>query len=270
MEPETGHPEKFKNLLDLIARLRSPAGGCPWDIKQRSRDVGRYLIEESYEVLDALESGRDESIREELGDLLFQILFLARIGEEEGRFDIGGVIDSVTEKMVRRHPHIFGDAVVSGAEEVKANWDRIKAEQEGKGKGQSLMDSVPRSMPPLLKAEKITRQAAKVGFDWDSAEAVLSKVEEEIREFRESLDRGKREDVEAEIGDMLFSVVNLARFLEISADGALGAANRKFLSRFSFIEKTLKGQGRTLQDAGLEEMDALWELHKKIEAGETT
>lgn len=270
MEAQSGILEQLNELLKLIARLRAPEGGCPWDVKQRSTDVGRYLMEEACELIDALESGPDESIREELGDLLFQILFLARIKEEEGSFDIGDAIRTVTEKMIRRHPHVFGDVNVSGAEEVKANWETIKKGEEGRSGKQFLLDKVPRSLPALLKAEKITREASRVGFDWESAPAVLEKVEEEIREFRESLEKGEAKEIKAELGDILFSIVNLSRFLGISADEALRGANRKFLERFRFIEDTLKKQGKSLEEAGLGEMDALWDLYKKKETGDFT
>jgi MazG family protein len=263
-----GSTERFKNLLDLIARLRSPEGGCPWDIKQDSLDVGKYLIEEAYEVLDALEFGTPVDLREELGDLLFQILFLARIEEEKGRFDISDVLLEITEKMVRRHPHVFGETTVSGAEEVKANWEAIKSvEKAEKGvstEGESLLGKVPRSMPTLLRAQKITEGAAKVGFDWDNVDGILAKIEEEIGEFRASEASGVKKDITSEIGDILFSTVNLARFLGISAEEALRATIEKFTRRFQFIEESLKQQGKSIEDAGIDEMDSLWELYKKV------
>jgi tetrapyrrole methylase family protein/MazG family protein len=266
-----GSPERFKDLLELIIRLRSPKGGCPWDIKQDSRSVGRYLIEEAYEVLDALDYGKPADLREELGDLLFQILFLARIEEEKGRFDIGDVLREITEKMVRRHPHVFGDTTVSGAEEVKANWETIKsAEKAEKGLSAaagSRLGKVPRSMPSLLRAQKLTENASKVGFDWNSVDGILAKIEEEIGEFRASLAGGDREDISSEIGDMLFSTVNLARFLGISADDALRSSIQKFTERFLFVEETLKEQGRDIETAGIDEMDALWEFYKNKHAG---
>lgn len=262
--PET--TEKFQNLLDLITRLRSPEGGCPWDIKQESRDIGKYLIEEAYEVLDAINSGTPGDLREELGDLLFQILFLVRIEEEKDRFDISDVMQEITEKMVRRHPHVFGNIAVSGAEEVKANWEIIKSiEKAEKGlgtAGESRLGKVPRSMPALLKAQKITGNASKVGFDWESPDGILAKIEEEIGEFRASLAEGSKENMKSEIGDILFSTVNLARFLGISAEEALRATIEKFTERFRFVEESLKEQGKKIEDAGIDEMDSLWELYK--------
>jgi len=259
--------EKFQNLLDLIIRLRSPEGGCPWDIKQGSRDVGKYLIEEAYEVLDALHFGTPGDLREELGDLLFQILFLARIEEDKGRFDISDVLQEITEKMVRRHPHVFGDTIVSGAEEVKANWEVIKslekAEKGMRTEGESRLGKVPRSMPALLRAQKMTEDAAKVGFDWENVDGILAKIEEEIGEFRASLASGIKEDMKSEIGDILFSTVNLARFLGISAEEALRATIEKFMQRFRFVEESLKEQGKSIEDTGIDEMDSLWELYKK-------
>ncbi len=267
----SGGPEKFKNLLDLITRLRSPEGGCPWDIKQDIRTVGKYLIEEAYEVLDALDSGKPGDLREELGDLLFQILFLARIEEEKGRFDIGDVLEEITEKMVRRHPHVFGDATVSGVDEVKANWEAIKtvekAEKGASAEGEGRLGKVPRSMPALPRAQKITEAASRVGFDWDSVDGILAKIEEEIGEFRAALAGGAREEISGEIGDILFSTVNLSRFLGISAEEALRAAIKKFSDRFRFVEETLKEQGRSVETAGIAEMDSLWELYKKKNPG---
>lgn len=266
MAPLPSTTEKFRNLVELIIRLRSPGDGCPWDIKQDSPDIGKYLIEEAYEVLDAIDSRVPGDLREELGDLLFQILFLARIEEEKGRFDLGDVLDGITEKMVRRHPHVFGNAKVSSVQEVKANWEAIKSgEKAEKGEtaaGESRLGKPPRSMPALLTAQKITEDASRVGFDWDNVESILAKVGEELGEFRASLAAGSKEGMASEIGDILFSTVNLARFLGISAEDALRATIEKFSERFRFIEKTLKEQGRSLDDAGIDDMDSLWELYK--------
>lgn len=263
--------DKFQKLLELIIRLRSPEGGCPWDMKQESRDIGKYLIEEAYEVLDALYYGTPGDLREELGDLLFQILFLARIEEEKGRFDIGEVLEEITAKMVRRHPHVFGDTTVSGADEVKANWEAIKslekAEKGAAPASQSRLGKVSRSMPALIKAQKITRDAAKVGFDWNSVDGILAKIEEEIGEFRASLAQGDKVGIKYEIGDILFSSVNLARFLGINAEDALQATVEKFIRRFRFVEEKLKEQGRNIEETGIDEMDSLWELYKNKHPG---
>ncbi len=255
----------FLELLALIERLRSPQGGCPWDIRQSKSDVGKYLIEEAYEAIDAIEYGCASDLQEELGDLIFQALFLASIAEEKGEFSTAEMLDSIREKMVRRHPHVFGDVVVGSIGEIKANWEEIK-KGEGRKKGDGLLERVPRSLPPLLRAQKVTAEAAKVGFDWKHVGGILEKIEEEIAEFKTALDRGKKEDCEREIGDILLSVVNLARFMEISAENALRASVGKFVDRFSYIEKKLRERGKSLRESNLEEMDAFWDESKLRES----
>ncbi len=264
--PEKEHKDaegRFGKLLTLIERLRNPEGGCPWDIRQKKEDVGRYLLDETYEVLEAIGKASPEAIREELGDLLFMILFLARIAEEEGLFRIDGVLDDVTAKMIRRHPHVFGDVEVKDAAEVKRNWDQIKRDVEKRGEGApSILSSIPRAIPALLRAQKLTGEAAKVGFDWDSAQGVMSKVEEEMGEFREALSKGDPGLVRDEIGDILFSIVNLGRHLNVNSEEALMASNRKFEQRFLYIEDKLRERGKDPASSTLEEMDALWEEAK--------
>ncbi len=258
--------ERFEKLLSIIAKLRDPSGGCPWDIRQTKQDVGRYLLDETYEVLDALGKDSPAAIREELGDLLFMILFLARIAEEENLFEIRGVLEDITAKMIRRHPHVFGDAKVKDAAEVKRNWDQIKRDGEKRGEtAPSILERVPRAMPALLRAQKITAEAAKVGFDWDSAQGVMNKVEEEMAECRAALLAAETDRVRDEIGDILFSIVNLSRHLGVNAEEALMAANRKFEGRFLYIEERLREQGKDPASSTLEEMDALWEEAKRRE-----
>lgn len=267
--PDKEHKEstgRFGKLLTLIERLRNPEGGCPWDIRQTKEDVGRYLLDETYEVLEAIGKDSPAALREELGDLLFMILFLARIAEEENLFGINGVLDDISAKMIRRHPHVFGDAKVKDAAEVKRNWDQIKRDVEKRGEGEpSILARVPRTMPALMRAQKITSEAAKVGFDWEGAESVMAKVEEELGEFREALAKGDPEGVRDEIGDILFSIVNLSRHLNINSEEALRSTNRKFEERFLYIEERLREQGKSPATSTLEEMDALWEEAKKRE-----
>jgi len=256
--------ELFGNLLAIIERLRNPESGCPWDIRQTKEDVGRYLLDETYEVLEAIGKASPEAIREELGDLLFMILFLARIAEEENLFGVNGVLDDIAAKMIRRHPHVFGDTTVKDAAEVKRNWDQIKRDVEKRGEGApSILSRVPRAIPALLRAQKITAEAAKVGFDWDSVQGVMAKVEEEMGEFREALSEGNPDRVRDEIGDVLFSIVNLGRHLHIDAEEALRAANGKFEERFLYIEERLREQGKDPASSTLEELDALWEEAKR-------
>jgi tetrapyrrole methylase family protein/MazG family protein len=269
--PEKEHQEatdRFEKLLALIERLRNPEGGCPWDIRQTKEDVGRYLLDETYEVLDAVGKDSPAALREELGDLLFMILFLARIAEEENLFGINGVLDDISAKMIRRHPHVFGETKVKDAAEVKRNWDQIKRDVEKRGDGDlSILARVPRTMPALMRAQKLTAEAAKVGFDWDSAQSVMAKVEEELGEFREALAKGDPDRVRDEIGDVLFSIVNLSRHLKVNSEEALRSTNRKFEERFLYIEERLRERGKDPASSTLEEMDALWEEAKRTEVG---
>lgn len=248
-------------LLDVIRILRSPDKGCPWDIRQRKEDAAKYLLEEAHEVLDAVYGGTAADLREELGDLLFQILFLSRMAEESGEFDASDVISEVTRKMIRRHEHVFGDAKVRDVGEIKRNWEKIKREVEKKDRGGKLSRISP-SLPSLLRAQKITEEASRVGFDWTDVNDVLAKIEEETRELREALETGEKRHVEGEIGDILLSVVNLSRFAGVDAEGALRSSLLKFISRFGYIEERLKERGLTPEQAGLEEMDRLWEESK--------
>ena len=256
---------KFRELLAIIVRLRSP-DGCPWDRAQKKGDIGRYLMEEAYEVLEALEGSSPENLREELGDLLFQILFLARMAEEAGEFDISDVLGEISAKMIRRHPHVFGEATVEGVQEVRTNWERIKTEVEHKGdQGPPICDGIPRFLSTLARAQRITARAAEAGFDWPDTAGVLDKVEEELAEFRASQKAKDPKRIQDEAGDLLFTLVNLCRFAQVDAETALRSSLRKFIDRFSHIERELAARGKTPKCASPAEMDRIWEEAKKNE-----
>ncbi|MEA3471465.1 MAG: nucleoside triphosphate pyrophosphohydrolase, partial [Thermodesulfobacteriota bacterium] len=226
-------------------------------------DIGKYLLEEAHEAIDAIEEGNSEALREELGDVLFQILFLARMSEEAGEFDISDVIDTISEKMIRRHPHVFGDTTVESVDEIRSNWEEIKIRSEGKtDKKGSLSYKIPRSLPSLTRAKKITERASMVGFDWENKEGVLEKIDEEIKEFKAALAKNEQSSIKEEIGDILFSIVNLCRFTDVEPEDALRSSIAKFTKRFAFIEKSLKDEGKTPEGASLEEMDRLWDIAK--------
>ncbi len=251
----------FQKLLEIIQKLRSP-DGCLWDIRQKKEDVGRYLIEETYEVVDAIDSGSPQDIKEELGDLLFQILFLTRISEEAGEFDISDVIREISKKMIRRHLHVFGNKKFKDIQEIKSSWEDIK-KHEKNTKGKPLFHQIPHSLPSLLRAQRITEKASQVGFDWKTIDGVLKKIEEELAELRFALKSKEKGQIKDEIGDIIFSLVNLSRFVEINADEALRSSIKKFMDRFSYIEDKIKDQGKTLSGASLEEMDYLWNESKR-------
>ncbi len=261
-------PAQFEDLVKLMARLRAP-DGCPWDRQQTPESLRTYLLEETYEVLDAIERGEGEVLRDELGDLLLQVLFLSQIAREEGHFTIEDVLGRLHEKLVRRHPHVFGDKQAETPEQVLKNWEALKAEERGEkraGNAGQLLADVPRTLPALLEAYQLTRRAAQVGFDWRRLEDLLAKLDEELKELREALGAGvEKERLEDEVGDLLFVVVNLARHLRIDPELALRGTNRKFVSRFRQIEEELKRQGKRWQETSLEEMDALWEASKQRE-----
>jgi tetrapyrrole methylase family protein/MazG family protein len=235
-------------LLEIIRTLRSPAG-CLWDRQQTRADLAKYLMDETCEVIDAIESGSVSALKEELGDLLFSILFLSVMAEEQGEFTLSDVMAAIGEKMIRRHPHVFGDRMVRDVADIKANWQAIKRGIEMKGASGGILDGIPRSLPALLKAQKMTEAAATVGFDWDRTDAVMLKVEEELRELRAALQGGQPQKIREE----------LCRFVKVNADEALRQANRKFAERFACVEHSLKAAGKTPEQATLAEMDALWE-----------
>ncbi len=253
--------EDLKELVELMARLRGPEG-CPWDRKQTPESLKPFLLEESYEVIDALDEKDPAKIREELGDLLFQIIFHARLSEEQGQFTIRDVIGTIHEKMVRRHPHVFGDEKVETAQEVIANWEEIKKKEKGHDERRSLLEGVPRSMPSLIRAHKVQERAARVGFDWNRLDEALPKLDEEIAEFKESLRTENAAKIEEELGDVFFTLVNLSRFLDLDPEEALRKTIGKFIRRFRYIEEKAAGAGRNLKDMTLDEMEALWQEAK--------
>ncbi len=260
---------QFERLVDLMRQLRAP-DGCPWDREQTHETLKPYLIEEAYEVLDAIDSGDDAELTGELGDVLLQVVFHAQLASEEGRFDVEDVSRSIAEKLERRHPHVFGDVRADTPEKVLVNWDAIKkTEKRDKGgEPKGLLDDVPRHLPALSRAEDLQKKAARVGFDWEKLEEVTTKAKEEVNEFIETLNREESsEHIREELGDLLFSIVNVARFVGISAEDALTRTNQKFISRFQYIERKLEEQGTSPDEATLEQMDVLWEEAKEGEGG---
>ena len=247
---------QFFRLREVIRILRSPEG-CPWDRKQTNVSLRKYMIEEAYEFIDAVNRRDDDHMVEELGDVLLQVMLHSQIGEDEGYFTIDDVIISITDKMIRRHPHVFGETNVENADEVLTNWDAIKQQEKG-GPPLSILSSVPESFPALLQAEELQKKAAKVGFDWDSVDPVLEKVEEEWREFQEARDSGNREEMEKEFGDWLFAIANLARHYKISSENALQRTNRKFRTRLSSMEKQASKDKRSLEEYELDSLEELW------------
>jgi len=271
---------RFEDLVALQQRLLSPEG-CPWDRVQTHQTLRTYLLEEAYEVLDALDSGDPAKLAEELGDLLLQVVFHAELARAAAQFEIGDVIESIYQKMVRRHPHVFGDAQANSAAQVLKNWEQIKLEEREKQRQScsaadavargdapdapvaSLLDGVPKTLPALLEAFQLTRRAARVGFDWDRIEGVLEKLSEEAAELREAIAQVTPERTEEEVGDLLFAAANVARFLKIDPELALRKATRKFTARFQAMEQEAARSGRPLADSSPAELDALWEAVKR-------
>ena len=260
--------KSFDELVAVMARLRAP-GGCPWDREQTHGTLAQYLLEETYEAFDAIqtaeETGDTGHLSEELGDVLLQVVFHSEIAKERGDFDIDSVVEGVTQKLILRHPHVFGDREIETAEDVLRNWDELKKqERAASGKtekrSESILDEVPVHFPALLEGQKLTKKAAKVDFDWTGTDQIFDKIEEELGELKEAISND--ENIEEELGDLLFVVMNLARKLDIDAETALKKTNRKFRNRFGFIEKQISESGRTLEDSSLEEMDALWNKAK--------
>jgi MazG family protein len=245
-------------LVELVGRLRGP-GGCPWDAEQTAHSVRMYILEEAYEVVDAIEGGEPGEVCSELGDLLFQIVFVAYLAEEEDRFDLVEVLDKITEKMTRRHPHVFGDVKVRNAEEVAVNWATIKKTERGPAQGrESFLRHVSANLPALQRAHRLGERASKAGFDWPDKEAVWEKVQEEMDELKDAMAGKEDAKVEEELGDLLFSLVNLARHWDLSAEGLLRRANAKFVDRFERMEKALSSSGKDLAGTPLKEMDRVW------------
>jgi len=259
-------------LLEIMAALRTPGTGCPWDLEQNFSTIAPYTLEEAYEVADAIARGDLADLRDELGDLLLQVVFHARMAEEQDAFDFGAVVEAITEKLLRRHPHVFGEAKGLSPKQVEGVWDRIKSEEKaertirgGKAEDASALAGVPVAMPALTRALKLQAKAGKVGFDWNDPMAVLSKIREECDEIEAEIAAGDRNKATAEVGDLLFAVVNLARHLDADPEATLRTANRKFERRFGAIERALAAQGKRPQESTLAEMDALWDAAKAAE-----
>ncbi|MFK0312930.1 nucleoside triphosphate pyrophosphohydrolase [Pseudomonas sp. NPDC090233] len=266
----------LEDLLHLMARLRDPQYGCPWDLKQNYVSIVPHTIEEAYEVADTIERGDFEHLQGELGDLLFQVVYYSQLAREEGRFEFDGVVDSITRKLIRRHPHVFPtgelyaplDTPSLSEAQVKSRWEEIKAEEraeKSEPEQLSLLDDVPAALPALSRAAKLQKRAATVGFDWPDALPVLDKVREELDEVLQAMADGDADALEDEIGDLLFATVNLARHLKHDPENALRRANRKFERRFRFIEQALRDSGRPIEDCNLDELDALWGEAKRQE-----
>ncbi|WP_227939122.1 nucleoside triphosphate pyrophosphohydrolase [Alkalihalobacillus deserti] len=258
---------EFDKLKEVIAILRGP-NGCPWDQKQTHQSLKKYFIEEVYEVLEAIDDEDDEHLIEELGDVLLQIMLHAQIGEDDGYFSIRDVIHGITEKMVRRHPHVFGEVTVNDADEVVSNWDEIKKQEKGHTEEESILASIPKGLPALIEATKLQQQAAKVGFDWDDVAPMWMKMQEELAEFLVEVKAGNKANMQKELGDILFVVVNLARFYKVDAEEALLSTNRKFQRRFRFIEDAVRKEGNVITELTLEELDQKWEEAKRLEKEE--
>lgn len=258
-------PTPIEALIEVMRRLRDPETGCPWDREQTFATIAPYTIEESYEVADAIQRDDMRDLKEELGDLLFQVVFHARIAEEQDLFDFDEVAEAMADKLIRRHPHVFGDAGDRTADEQNAAWEATKAEERKAKNKTGILDDVPVGLPALTRAAKLTKRAARVGFDWPSVHEVLDKLDEETAELKEEIRRGDLDKARAELGDLLFVMANLARKLEIEPEDALRLTNAKFVRRFQTIETALAAQGRAPEQSNLDEMDALWNAAKRSE-----
>jgi len=265
----------ISRLIEIMAALRAPKTGCPWDIEQNFSTIAPYTIEEAYEVADAIARGDFDDLREELGDLLLQVVYHAQMAQEIGEFAFGDVVEAITTKMIRRHPHVFGDEKARSAGMAKGMWEKIKAEEKAEKRnariargldpedhGKGFLDSVPVALPALTRALKLQEKAARVGFDWSEAAPILDKIEEEIGELREALAKRDSASIKDEFGDMLFAVVNLGRHLKLDSEAALSGTNEKFRSRFHYVEQALEAAGGSLEKASLDEMEALWQQAK--------
>jgi len=253
---------ELDRLIEIVARLRGP-GGCPWDREQTHASLLPCLLDESYEFFEAVDENDSGKMREELGDVLLQVILHSQMGSETGAFSIDDVAREISEKLIRRHPHVFGDVEVSSTKEVLRNWEQIKRNEKGKEHRKYLVDDIPAAMPALFRAEKIQKRVARVGFDWQDSGPALDKVEEEFREFREAVTSGDRHHAEEELGDIFFALVNVARHHDICAEEALRAANNKFSRRFRYIEDSCSSAGIDIKKADLATLDRFWEESKK-------
>ena len=254
--------ESFRKLIEIVDTLMGE-NGCPWDNVQTRESLKPYLVEETYEVLEALDTNDPDQIKDELGDLLYQILFHSKISSKNNEFDIKDVLNNLKEKMVRRHPHVFKEGQVNTPDQVIERWEEIKKEEKTHSNHPSTLDSVPKHLPSLLRAQKLQKKAAKEGFDWDEISDVFDKLDEEISEFKSAVLEGKGTDIQSELGDILFVLVNIAKFKKIDAEEALRSTNNKFIKRFQHIEKEVAKQGKTLKETSLEDMERHWQNAKK-------
>ncbi len=268
----------ISRLIEIMAALRAPQTGCPWDIEQDFASIAPYTVEEAYEVADAIARGDLDDLRDELGDLLLQVVYHARMAEEQDDFSFGDVVTAITEKMIRRHPHVFGDEKARNAGMAKGMWEKIKAQEKSKKRadrlarglepedhGLGLLDGLPVALPALTRALKLQQKASQVGFDWGEAGPILDKIEEEIRELRVAIEEKDAAATKDELGDVLFALVNFGRHLQLDAEAALAGTNEKFRSRFHHVERALTRQGRSLASASLEDMEELWQQAKRDE-----
>ncbi len=260
--------EKFRMLVRLMARLRAP-DGCPWDREQSFDTIKPYLLEETYETLDAIDARDWPELTGELGDLMLQVVFFSQMAAEAGLFDVGDALDAINEKLVRRHPHVFGSESARDGEDVRRIWAEVKSSERKEKSGgdrKGLLDGLPRALPALVEAQQISSRAAGAGFDWSSADQVLDKVREEITEFDAARDANSKPEMEGELGDLLFTLVNLARFVKVDPEQALRRTNAKFRQRFSYVEEALRASGRELAESNIEEMETLWQEAKRRES----
>lgn len=249
-----------KDLEEIVRILRAP-GGCPWDAEQTHQSIRRNFLEEAYEAVEAIDEGSPEHLEEELGDVLLQVVMHTRMEQEAGRFDLDGVADGICKKLIYRHPHVFGDVAVSGTGEVLSNWEALKRKEKGQATNTDALEAVARALPALWRAEKVQKKARKAGFDWPDVSGALDKLSEELEELKTAAAEGT--NVAEELGDLLFSAVNAARFLKVDPEDALNGATDKFIGRFRKVEAQAAAQGKAMEDMGLEELDALWERAKE-------
>lgn len=261
---------KLEKFAEIIAKLRDPNGGCPWDLEQTYQTMPPHILEEAYEVVEAINQDDRKELKEELGDLLMQVVFLSQLAQEEGAFTLDDVIDGITDKIIRRHPHVFGEIKAENSDEVLKNWENIKQQERYQKEQFSILDNVPIALPSLLRAAKLQKRCAKVGFDWSELEPTIQKVEEELQEVRDEVSKQPQnpQTIEEEIGDLLFASVNVARHLKLNPEEALRKANLKFERRFRQVEQSILASGRQLEQVSLAEMDLIWDQIKRQEKQE--
>ncbi len=261
---------KLEKFAEIIAKLRDPNGGCPWDLEQTYQTMPPHILEEAYEVVEAINQDDRKELKEELGDLLMQVVFLSQLAQEEGAFTLDDVIDGITDKIIRRHPHVFGEIKAENSDEVLKNWENIKQQERYLKEQFSILDNVPIALPSLLRAAKLQKRCAKVGFDWSELEPTIQKVEEELQEVRDEVSKQPQnpQAIEEEIGDLLFASVNVARHLKLNPEEALRKANLKFERRFRQVEQSILSSGRQLEQVSLAEMDLIWDQVKQQEKQE--